>query len=433
MNDSVTQTDFIDVRQRIGELSIEELNRTAEEFFARRADWDSLLAKPFSEISESPDLLISFAHVVRGLELLPDMTILDFGAGTCWTSRFLAQMGLRVIALDVSQSALNIGRKMLRRHPLIGARPRPRFLLFDGRRIDLPDDSVDRISCWEALHHVPNPNDVLREMARVLKPGGLAGFSEPGPAHSKSEQSQLEMKTHGVIENDVDVHEIWRSAEKAGFTGITLIVFNTEPITLSLDEFENFLNDREPEAHVDAQLRAQLQERRLFFLRKGERTDPLDSRQRVGLSADIKVSANTSKLKAGQSVRLRVEVRNTGSAVWLPTPEARAVWWKKGPFARVGRREHMGPDRIPPRVGGVRLGIQLFSDEGALLDIDYFRYHLTPGAGREVLPGETIERIFDLPMVRRGKYILHCDLVSEGVSWFAANRSAPVEMPVEVW
>jgi hypothetical protein len=92
----------------------------------------------------------------------------------------------------------------------------------------------------------------------------------------------------------------------------------------------------------------------------------------------------------------------------------------------------MGPDRIPPRVGGVRLGIQLFSETGELLDIDYFRYHLTAGAGCEIRPGEQVEFAIELPMPPAGKYILHCDLVSEGVGWFEHNGSKPVRLPIEV-
>src|SRR5262245_36136793 len=105
-----SSSEFIDVRKLIDELSVDELCHSSEQFFANRIDWDSLQAKPFAEIEESPELLICFAHVVRGLKLLPDMTLLDFGAGTCWTSHFLSQLGLKVIALDVSQSALNLGR-----------------------------------------------------------------------------------------------------------------------------------------------------------------------------------------------------------------------------------------------------------------------------------------------------------------------------------
>ena len=102
MSSEAIETNFIDVRQLIKELSVEELCQTAEEFFARLPNWDYLHSKPFAAINETPELFVCFAQVVQGLNLLPDMTILDFGAGSCWKSRFLSQLGLKVIALDVS-------------------------------------------------------------------------------------------------------------------------------------------------------------------------------------------------------------------------------------------------------------------------------------------------------------------------------------------
>jgi SAM-dependent methyltransferase len=432
MSSQTIEAGFIDVKKLIEELSVEELCRTAEEFFAQRSNWPSLQAKPFSEISETPELLTCFAQVMQGLNLLPDMTILDFGAGTCWTSRFLSQLGLRVIALDVSPSALKIGRELYRRHPLIGHQPAPQFLQFDGHTFALPDNSVDRISCWESLHHVPNPGPVIREMGRVLKPGGIAGFSEPGPEHSKAAQSQYEMKTNRVLENDINVHEIWREAQAAGFTEIKLSLFNPSPFFLPLGEFEAFLSGRDAGARYIAETRQQMQQRRLFFLFKGAASVPADSRRREGLRAELQVTLASDRITAGKPLRLKAVVKNTGSAVWLPTPEAVQPWWKVGFLARLGRQPRMGPDRVPPRVGGVRFGLQLFDDKGVLLDIDYFRHHLTPGRGREIQPGEIIEFAAEVPLPRAGTYILHCDLVSEAVCWFEHNGSPTVRLQVEV-
>ena len=344
MNSAGEQAEFIDVQQRIRELSVEELCGSAEDFFAQRANWDSLLAKPLQDIEEAPELLVCFAHVIRGLKLLPDMTVLDFGAGSCWTARFLTQLGMKVIALDVSPSALRIGKKLYRRHPVIGHKPRPEFLLFDGRTINLPDESVDRITCWEAFHHVPNPAQVIKEMARVLKSGGIAGFSEPGPDHSKTEQSQNEMRTNRVIENDVDVHQIWRDAQAAGFTEIQLAAFSPEPMTLPLADFDKLLSGDNESTDYLVQLRNQLRGRRLFFLFKGEPILPRDSRRRVGLRADLNISPVQARVRAGQSIRLNVSVKNAGESTWLPTPEAAQPWWKRGPIARFGRQPHMGPD-----------------------------------------------------------------------------------------
>lgn len=427
-----TQPQLIDVRQLMREVSIEDLCRAADDFF-RTVDWNTIQAKPFADIAETPELLICFAHVVRGLNLLPDMTVLDFGAGTCWTSRFLSQLGLKVIALDVSSSALEIGRDLYRKLPVLGNRPTPQFLLFDGRRIDLPDRSVDRVTCWDAFHHVPNPHEVIDEIARVLKDGGIAGFSEPGPQHSKTEQSQYEMRTNRVIENDVDVHEIWGAAQHSGFTDIKLAVFNAEPALMSLADFDNYLSS-EPHAGAaySSAVREQMQHRRLFFLYKGARRELTDSRQRTGLRGDLRVHTSSTRVREGELLHLKVAVENTGRAVWLPTPEQPRPWWQRGVLSGVGRRPHMGPDRVPPRIGGVRLGLQLLDANGELLDIDYFRYHLTPNEGREIHPGEKIEFAVDVPMLLKGHFILQCDLVSEHVCWFERAGVPPLRLKVEV-
>lgn len=399
----VSDTDFIDVRQRMREWSVEELCETAEEFFARVENWDYFHAKPFAAVNETPELLMNFAHVVRGLKLLPDMTILDFGAGSCWTSRFLTQLGLRVIAVDVSSSALKIGEELYRRLPPIGDQPPPQFLHFDGHSLNLPDESVDRISCWDAFHHVPNPADVLQEMARVLKPGGIAGFSEPGPEHSKSPQSQYEMRTNRLIENDIDMAEIWPAAQAAGFTDLRMALFNPEPSLLPLDQFNRYLSGKDSGKRYLSETRDQMRHRRVFFLFKGESLGPPDSRQREGLHAQLKVEAVSDRIKAGDAVLLNGVVRNSGSTVWLPSDA---------------------------RVGAVRFGVHLFDSKGNLIDLDYYRYNF-PG-GRQIALGEVVEFGTAVPMPSAGKYMLQCDLVSEGVCWFEHNGSQTVRLNVEV-
>lgn len=46
-------------------------------------------------------------------------------------------------------------------------------------RMPFPDQTFDLITCFGVLHHVPNVSFVLREMVRVLKPGGYALIREP--------------------------------------------------------------------------------------------------------------------------------------------------------------------------------------------------------------------------------------------------------------
>ncbi|HKS10009.1 MAG TPA: glycosyltransferase [Pyrinomonadaceae bacterium] len=400
---SEAETDFIDVRQRMKELSVEDLCATADTFYARLDNWDYLHAKPLASASETPELLINFSHVVLGLNLLPDMTIVDFGAGACWTSRFLSQMGMQVIAVDVSAAALKIGEDLYRRHPLIGAQPEPRFLHFDGHKLDLPDESVDRISCWDAFHHVPNPVQVLKEMSRVLKLGGVAGFSEPGPNHSKSPQSQYEMRTNQLIENDVDLNEIWMAAQAAGFTDIKVALFNPKPLLQSLGRFDEYVSGAGAGEDFVEDTRSEMQHRRVFFLFKGDASLPDDSRRREGLRAALQVEPAATRIDADGFAELRVSVTNTGTATWLPGTS---------------------------RVGAVRFGVHLFDEAGTLLDLDYYRKDFSPD--EQLAPGDSAEFVAEVPLPSAGVYVLQCDLVSEGVCWFEHNGSPTVRLRIEV-
>jgi SAM-dependent methyltransferase len=396
--------ELIDVRQLVAESSVEELNQLAEEYFASLTSWDYHLAKPFGSLDDTPQLLINFAVVMQGLSLCPGLSVLEFGAGTCWASRFLNQLGCEVFAVDVSLTALRIGAELYRRQPLIGNKPEPRFLHFDGVRLDLPDQSVDRIICLDAFHHTPNPAQVLAEMCRVLKDGGIAGFAEPGPEHSKSPLSQYEMRTFKVIENDINIRAIWHDAKLAGFTDIKLAVFNVPPVHMELREFEDFLAGGKTTRDYVKTTRGFLQNQRNFFLYKGK-PPRSDSRLRAGLTAQIKISPSTLTAKEGKPIIAQARVKNDGASIWLPRSAG---------------------------LGAVHLGVHVYDSAGEIVRQSFHWEALTPGEGRPVLPDEEVGVEVNAPPLPKGKYILEFDMVSNDVCWFALNGSQQVKVPLEV-
>ena len=58
------------------------------------------------------------------------------------------------------------------------------FLEADAARLPFPDASFDMVTCQTVLIHVNDPVAVLREMIRVLTPGGLIALAEPNNAAS---------------------------------------------------------------------------------------------------------------------------------------------------------------------------------------------------------------------------------------------------------
>jgi hypothetical protein len=283
--------------------------------------------------------------------------------------------------------------------PVIGTRPEPQFLPFDGRRIDLPDLSVDRIVCFDSFHHAPNPDEVLRELARVLRPGGIAGFSEPGPHHSKTPQSQYEMRTFGVVENDVDVHAIWETAQRLGFADLKLAALNVPPFHVSLAEYDDLLEAGDAFARWSEATRDFLHSVRVFFLRKAG-AEAARGGKPTELRASIEASVAATRTEAGKPVPIRATVRNLGRAPWLPSSEA---------------------------FGGVSLGCHLYDADGRLLDHEYAWCWLPQVLG----PGEDVTVTFDAPPLQPGRYILELDCVAQQVTWFAQTGSPVTRLRVD--
>ncbi len=395
---------FIDVSELIRSTSIEALTETADRYFRPALDYpDTLLAKPVSNVVEAPELLISFGTLLRGLRPLPGARVLDFGAGTCWTSRLLAQLGCQVVAMDVSPSALEIGKRSFERSPLFGFVGTPEFCLFDGRHFDLDDNSIDVTVCFDAFHHVPNPQTVLAEMGRVLIPGGLAGFSEPGPDHSTSRQSQFEMRNFGVLENNILMEDIAGWAQAAGFDDIKMAIFDADTYWCSLPEFEAFLRGQ-PTTLPD-HLRISHRNRRMFVLKKQGQIEP-DSRDALLLRCELQMTDLTidNTDTSGTLVITGVcRATNTGTGRWLPSGAG---------------------------IGAVRLGMRLNSQGEKtrnLGDLSIPGEGVAPGEWRDIplmleIPRDSIESL--------KSSAVEFDLVSEGVGWFAIYGSSPYTLPL---
>jgi SAM-dependent methyltransferase len=89
-----------------------------------------------------------------------DLRILDCGCGTGYNLRLLAPYG-RPCGMDLTQAGLDRARATGR--PLIRA---------DALHIPFAAASFDLVTCFDVLQCVPDDTSAVREMARVLQPGG---------------------------------------------------------------------------------------------------------------------------------------------------------------------------------------------------------------------------------------------------------------------
>ncbi len=110
------------------------------------------------------------------LALTPDSTVLDAGSGTGRHIPWLLERAARVVGVDHSPESLEQARKRL----LAGTLDRVTLVEGDVRALPLDDASVDRILCSEVLSVLPadeNRTRAVRELFRVLRPGGVAVIS----------------------------------------------------------------------------------------------------------------------------------------------------------------------------------------------------------------------------------------------------------------
>ena len=173
-------------------------------------------------------------EIYNRLLALDNKHILELGCGAAIKTRNIATSGSnrRLTALEVDEIA---HQKNLQITDL----PNVTFGLAGAQDIPLDEDSVDVVFMFKSLHHVPPDlmEPSMREIRRVLKPGGLAYISEPVFAGDFNEILRLfhnEQKVRKIAFNTVK-----KVVDEGLFTLVEQTFFNSPTGFKSFAEFEN--------------------------------------------------------------------------------------------------------------------------------------------------------------------------------------------------
>ena len=385
--------------------------------------WERL--KPFSPpgddtLADSLELLHDFATAVRLLDPEPGDLIADLGAGGGWCSDLLQRLNRKSIAIDISLEMLAVARQRPTRSPI-------RAVAGDFEHLPFADASFDKAICLNALHHVPDMAGGVREISRILRPRGVAVFSEPGTGHAKMPASIAATRDFGVLEQEVLIEPFIEMCRAAGFVDVRVcpIAYVVPEFELSMEEWRSWKRlprIKRPLRAAEKMWRAALEfvgagkqsvlfeeafamrlvrllqqpveEHPFFLAAKYER--PKD--RRATYRAAIHPGPVPATVRAGESIDVSVTIENRGRTAW--------------------------PAQSQTGSGHVRLGVQLLDASGRVIARDFARADL----GADVAPSasQSLRATFAAPS-EPGAYQIKFDMVAEGVTWFE-----PTGSPIEV-
>jgi ubiquinone/menaquinone biosynthesis C-methylase UbiE len=113
--------------------------------------------------------------VLELLEVKPGERVLDIGCGNARDIASISQSGGQVVGVDISEGMVEAAMREIN---CIGIRD-VILQVGDATCLDFPDDFFDKILCSEVIEHIPDVSRALREMRRVLRPGGSLVLSTP--------------------------------------------------------------------------------------------------------------------------------------------------------------------------------------------------------------------------------------------------------------
>ena len=122
------------------------------------------------------DFFLPRKNILKEVRVKPGFSVLDYGCGSGSYIIPLAELvskSGKIYALDIHPLAIQRVQSIASKKQLRNVKT-----ICSNCKTGLPDSSIDVALLYDTFHDLSNPNEVLKELHRVLKPNGILSFSD---------------------------------------------------------------------------------------------------------------------------------------------------------------------------------------------------------------------------------------------------------------
>ena len=140
------------------------------------------------------DFFLPRKNILEEVGIEPGFHVLDYGCGPGSYIIPLAELvgeSGKVYALDIHPLAIQKVQGIVSKKQLLNVET-----ILSDYQTGLPDNNLDVVLLYDIFHHLSDPNAVLKELHRVLKPDGTLSFSDH---HMKEKEIVAEVTNSGLF------------------------------------------------------------------------------------------------------------------------------------------------------------------------------------------------------------------------------------------
>ena len=162
------------------------------------------LAHSYDRLTNDVDYaaVVAFYHEILNNENLKPRTAVDLACGTGSVALLLAEEGLQVTAVDMSEEMLCVASQKAE-----GMNNPPCFVCQKLQRLRLPRGVDLAVCALDSMNYITNPDDceeAIKRVYKVLNPGGCFIFDINTPEKLRAMDGQI------FLDEDDDVYCVWR-------------------------------------------------------------------------------------------------------------------------------------------------------------------------------------------------------------------------------